>query len=121
MPWWDETKDAGTFAQSDMFTNTAYFGHLRANNGNPICITSGAFAKLTCNIGPGQSNTPHCLSRSVDESLTAQCNVNFVSTCNGRGNYAQMESCSEGGYVDSSPPPPFLRFFPVLEQDCTCW
>lgn len=99
-PWWDETLDAGRFAQSDMFTNTAYFGHLPGpdGNGNPYCITSGAFAGLTCNIGPGTSTTtPHCLSRMVDESLTAQCNAGFVNTCNSRGDYASMESCAEGG------------------------
>jgi tyrosinase len=97
-PWWDETLDAGKFAQSDMFTNNNYFGHLLpAENGNAWCINSGAFAGLTCNIGPGTSNTPHCLTRAVDESLTAQCNSGFINTCNSRSSYADMESCSEGG------------------------
>jgi tyrosinase len=98
-PWWDETLDAGKFAQSDMFTNTNYFGHLPPPdaNGNGYCIQSGAFAGLTCHIGPGQSNTPHCLSRAVDESLTAQCNTGFVNTCNSRSSYSDMESCAEGG------------------------
>jgi tyrosinase len=107
LPWWDETLDAGNFHNSDMFTNTNYFGHLPGPdaNGNPVCIVSGAFAGLTCNIGPGSSNTPHCLSRAVDESLTAQCNSGFVSTCNGRTDYADMESCSELGFVSPSFPP----------------
>ena len=99
-PWWDETLDAGQFAKSDMFTNPNYFGQLpAAQNGNPVCVTNGAFAGLTCHIGPGSSNTPHCLARAVDESLTAQCNSNFVSTCNSRTSYSDMESCTEGGYV----------------------
>ena len=99
LPWWDETLDAGNFAGSDMFTNTAYFGHLPGPdaNGNPYCIVSGAFAGLTCNIGPGSSNTPHCLSRKVDETLTAQCNSGFVNTCNSRTTYSDMESCAEDG------------------------
>lgn len=97
-PWWDETLDAGQFAQSDMFTSPDYFGHLPGPiNGDPVCIISGAFAGLTCNIGPGSSNIPHCLSRSVDESLTGECNSGFVNMCNSRGTYADMESCSEGG------------------------
>jgi len=99
-PWWDETLDAGNFANSDMFTNTNYFGHLPGPdpNGNPYCIVSGAFAGLTCHIGPGTSTTtPHCLSRMVDETLTAQCNSGFVNLCNSRTDYASMESCSEGG------------------------
>jgi tyrosinase len=96
-PWWDETLDAGQFAQSDMFSSS-YFGNLPAPvNGNPVCVTTGAFAGLTCNIGPGDSNTPHCLSRGVDESLTGQCNSGFVNLCNSRTSYADMESCSEGG------------------------
>jgi tyrosinase len=99
LPWWDETLDAGNFHSSDLFTNTDYFGHLPGPdaNGNPVCIVSGAFAGLTCHIGPGSGNTPHCLSRAVDESLTAQCNSGFVNTCNSRGDYASMESCLEGG------------------------
>lgn len=96
LPWWDETLDAGRFAQSDMFTSNDYFGRLAG--GGPSCVTNGAFAGLTCNIGPGTSTTtPHCLSRNVDESLTSQCNSGFVNTCNSRGDYASMESCSEGG------------------------
>lgn len=97
-PWWDETLDAGHFSASDMFTSPDYFGHLPGPvNGNPVCITSGAFAGLTAHIGPGSSNTPHCLSRAGDATLTAQCNSNFVNTCNSRTSYADMESCSEDG------------------------
>ncbi|PGH13991.1 hypothetical protein AJ80_06131 [Polytolypa hystricis UAMH7299] len=98
MPWWDETLDAGKFAQSDMFTNTDYFGRLpAASNGRPVCIVSGAFAGMTCNIGPGTSNTPHCLSRAVDESATSQCNSAYVQTCNSRTTFSTMASCAETG------------------------
>jgi len=98
MPWWDETLDAGAFAKSDMFTNTEYFGHMpTANNGNPVCIVSGAFAGLTCHIGPGSGNTPHCLARAVDESLTAQCSTGYINLCNSRTSYADFESCLEDG------------------------
>lgn len=97
-PWWDETKDAGNFHSMDMFTSPDYFGELPgANNGNPVCITTGAFAGLTCHIGPGSGNTPHCLSRAGDASLTSQCNSGFVNTCNSRTSYSDMESCSEYG------------------------
>lgn len=98
-PWWDETKDAGRFGQSELFTDPNYFGHLpgKPANGQPVCITSGAFAGLTCNIGPGSGNRPHCLSRAGDASDTSQCNQNFVNTCNSRSSYADMESCSEYG------------------------
>jgi len=98
MVWWDETMDAGHFGQLDMFTSPSYFGHLPAPvNGNPVCITSGAFAGLTCHIGPGSSNGAHCLSRGGNAADTAQCNTNFINTCNSRSSYADMESCLEFG------------------------
>ncbi|KAG9239982.1 hypothetical protein BJ878DRAFT_546739 [Calycina marina] len=94
-PWWDETLDAGEFGQSDMFTNDNYFGHLPTV---PNCIVSGAFSGLVCNIGPGTSTTtPHCLTRTLDESLTAQCNAGYVNLCNSQTDYASFESCFEGG------------------------
>jgi tyrosinase len=43
LPWWDETLDAGNFHNSDMFTNTAYFGHLPGPDANvrfPISFSS---------------------------------------------------------------------------------
>ena len=94
MPWWDETLDSGRFAQSDMFTNNDYFGHLPSV---PNCIVSGAFNGLTCNIGPGPDNIPHCLTRSVREDLTGQVNSGYVNLCNSYGNYADMAGCLEGG------------------------
>lgn len=98
MPWWDEAKDAGNFHSSDMFTDSRYFGHMTSYpDGSPVCIGSGAFSGLTCHIGPGQSNTPHCLSRAIDGQLTSQCNQNYVDTCNSRTDYNSMASCSEGG------------------------
>lgn len=97
-PWWDETKDAGKFAKSDLFTQP-YFGNLlpAQSNGQGWCINSGAFGGITLHIGPGSSNTPHCMSRAVNEQLTAQCNSGYVNLCNSRGTYAEMESCLEGG------------------------
>ncbi|KAI0167700.1 hypothetical protein BJ166DRAFT_239350 [Pestalotiopsis sp. NC0098] len=96
-PWWDETLDAGNFHSSSMFT-ADFFGSLpAATNGQGTCITDGAFANHVCHIGPGTGNTDHCLSRAVDESLTAQSNQDFVNTCNSRTNYPDMENCAELG------------------------
>lgn len=97
-PWWDETLNAGDFSQLDMFTSPDYFGHLTAPvNGEPVCITSGAFGGLTCHIGPGTSNTPHCLSRAGNAADTSQCNTDFINECNSRTVYDQMEPCLEDG------------------------
>lgn len=99
MVWWDETLDAGKFAQSTMFTDSRYFGSLPAPdaNGNPSCVTTGAFANLVANIGPGTTTTAHCLSRGVTESNTAQCSTDFINYCNQRTSYADYESCLEYG------------------------
>ncbi|OJD13475.1 hypothetical protein AJ78_06065 [Emergomyces pasteurianus Ep9510] len=96
-PWWDETKDAGRFAQAPLFTRD-YFGSLPApRNGQGVCITDGAFAGITCNIGPGMSNRPHCLSRAVNEDQTRNCNNDFVIACNRRNSYPEMHNCAEYG------------------------
>ncbi|RYP75065.1 hypothetical protein DL769_003894 [Monosporascus sp. CRB-8-3] len=97
LPWWDEVRDAGNFAGSGLFTDE-YFGDLPpANGGQGTCIENGAFGGTILNIGPGASNTPHCLARAVDERQTANVNQAFVDSCNSRSTYSSMESCSEMG------------------------
>lgn len=98
MPWWDETLDSGAFHQSSLFT-ADYFGSLPGPvNGNGVCVTDGRFANMTCNIGPGSSNIPHCVSRAVNESLTAQANTDFVEYCEERTDFGSFSNCAEGGY-----------------------
>jgi len=96
MTWWDETKDAGNFHNAVLFTNTAYFGHavLKTASGQGTCITSGAFANTVLDIGPGQGNGAHCLSRAVDESLSAAITQSFVNQCNSYSNYTDMWKCN---------------------------
>lgn len=97
-PWWDETKDAGHFASADLFTSNYYFGNLpQLNNGNPSCISTGAFKGVSAHIGPGTSQTTHCLSRGVTEDNTAQCNTAFLNYCNQRTVYPDFETCLEYG------------------------
>ncbi|KAI2469107.1 Di-copper centre-containing protein [Annulohypoxylon bovei var. microspora] len=97
-PWWDETLDAGKFAQSDLFTD-AYFGPLPAktSDGQGTCIQSGTFGGLTLHIGPGSGFTDHCLARAVDESLTGTVSAQFVQDCNSRTSYDDMRGCQELG------------------------
>ncbi|KAI0514703.1 hypothetical protein F5B22DRAFT_228073 [Xylaria bambusicola] len=98
MPWWDETKHAGAFAQSDVFSD-AWFGHLPAktSDGQGTCIESGEFAGTTLHVGPGTGNSDHCLSRAVDESQTAQCNNDFTNSCLAMGSYDEFRDCFELG------------------------
>ncbi|KAI1183670.1 Di-copper centre-containing protein [Nemania serpens] len=98
MPWWDETKHAGAFAASDVFTDQ-WFGHLPAktSSGQGTCIESGEFSGTTLHVGPGSSNSAHCLSRAVDESQTAQCNKDFTNSCLSMGSYEEFRDCFELG------------------------
>ncbi|KAI0509769.1 hypothetical protein F5B22DRAFT_648790 [Xylaria bambusicola] len=91
--WFDETKHAGAFSQSDLFS-TQYLGSL---GGSSHCVTDGVFAGLTLNVGPGSGNTVHCLSRKGDASATAQCNTNYVNSCLSNARYQDFERCFEFG------------------------
>jgi tyrosinase len=67
IPWFDETRYAGRFSQSSIFSSQ-YYGGLNLGG---ACVTNGQFANLAINIGPGQSNTQHCLSRNGDGESTS--------------------------------------------------
>ncbi|RWA09090.1 hypothetical protein EKO27_g6007 [Xylaria grammica] len=96
MPWWDEKKWAGKFAQATIFT-TSYFGTLPgATNGRGTCITNGAFSGIQSNLGPGQTvNNPHCVQRAVNEGVTSQTGVDSYNTCLARSTYPDFHSCVE--------------------------
>jgi tyrosinase len=95
--WWDETKDAGQFAKSTIFT-PEFFGSLPGpTNGAGTCIRDGAFKDITLHIGPGSGQSDHCLSRAVDETATAQCSKDFENYCMSRSSYPDFESCWEFG------------------------
>lgn len=92
-PWFDETRYAGRFTQSSIFS-AQWFGSVNVG-GN--CVTNGQFANLAINVGPGSGNSRHCLSRNNDNSKTANTNSAMVDACNSRGTYADMAACAEGG------------------------
>ncbi|KAI1272323.1 hypothetical protein F5Y07DRAFT_392074 [Xylaria sp. FL0933] len=96
MPWWDEKKWAGRFAQSTLFT-PSYFGSLPGpTNGRGTCVYDGAFSGIQSNLGPGQTvNNPHCVQRAVNEGVTAQTGVDSYNTCLARTSYPDFHSCVE--------------------------
>ncbi|KAI3340093.1 hypothetical protein F4824DRAFT_434029 [Ustulina deusta] len=96
MPWWDEKKWAGRFAQATIFT-PSYFGTLPGpTNGRGTCISNGAFNGLQSNLGPGQTvNNPHCVQRAVNEGVTAQTGIDSYNTCLARSSYPDFHSCVE--------------------------
>lgn len=51
------------------------------------------FANTELHIGPGTSNTNHCLSRGCNEKLSAQITQNFVNTCNSYTDFEDMNNC----------------------------
>lgn len=96
MPWWDEKKWAGKFAQATIFTDQ-YFGTLPGpNNGAAVCINTGKFAGLQLSLGPGMAvNNPHCLQRAVNEQTTTQTGTNAWNACMSRTSYPDFHSCVE--------------------------
>lgn len=93
LPWFDETRYAGRFRDSSIFSDQ-WLGGIAASG---FCITNGQFANLALNVGPGQSNQAHCLARNDNPEWTANCNQGYVDYCNGMGDFASMASCSETG------------------------
>lgn len=93
VPWFDETRYAGRFAQSSIFSDR-WLGGL-ALGGD--CVRNGQFANTNINVGPGTSNQPHCLARNGDGSLTAYCNADYVNQCNAYTDFAGMAFCTERG------------------------
>ncbi|KAI8628557.1 hypothetical protein F5Y19DRAFT_143707 [Xylariaceae sp. FL1651] len=91
--WFDETKHAGAFSASDVFSAN-YLGSL---GGTSHCVTDGAFAGLTVNIGPGTSDTAHCLSREGNAGDTAQCSTAYINECMSNADYKDFETCLEYG------------------------
>jgi tyrosinase len=93
LPWFDETRYAGKFSQSSVFSNE-WFGAIGIG-GN--CVTNGQFSGLTLNVGPGTGNGAHCLARNGNSAWTANTNSAMVDGCNNRNDYADMAGCAEGG------------------------
>ncbi|EUC36722.1 hypothetical protein COCCADRAFT_33898 [Bipolaris zeicola 26-R-13] len=94
MLWFDETRYAGRFASSSLFSSR-WLGGLAINN---QCVRDGQFANLICNVGPGSSNQPHCLSRNGDGSLTKNCNQEYIDICSNYPDYAGFTRCTFVGY-----------------------
>jgi len=97
MTWWDETLDAGRFTTSLVFQDATFSPAAKKVNGQGTCVSRGVFGGMMLHIGPGSGYSVRCLSRAVDESLTAQCNQNFVNYCNAMTTYANMRPCTEMG------------------------
>jgi tyrosinase len=94
LPWFDETRYAGRFAQSSIFSSRWLGGIALGGQ----CVRDGQLANLVLNVGPGDSNVVHCLARNGDGSQTSNCNQEYVDLCARYPDYAGLSRCIELGY-----------------------
>ncbi|KAH8828604.1 hypothetical protein DL96DRAFT_1012081 [Flagelloscypha sp. PMI_526] len=93
LPYWDEVKDAGFYAQSDLFQPSSFGG-----DGDPSrgwCISTGPFAATTLHIGQGDIVQDHCLTRRFDPSASSQTTPEIIEDCLSRALYADFWVCTE--------------------------
>ena len=91
-PYWDETVDSGAFSASEILEDFGGDGV-----GEDRCIAEGPFAKYQLTVGPAYSNTLHCISRRVSDSLSRTTSQEDVDECLAIGNWPSALSCIEGG------------------------
>ncbi|USP81664.1 hypothetical protein yc1106_08938 [Curvularia clavata] len=94
LAWFDETRYAGHFSQSSIFSSRWLGGIALGGQ----CVRDGQLANLVLNVGPGDGNTVHCLARNGDGSLTANCNQEYVDLCGRYSDYSGLRGCIELGY-----------------------
>jgi tyrosinase len=86
--------DAGRFKQSVLLDATYGFGgNGRSSDG---CITDGPFSNYTNVIGPGTTNTPHCINRAINEKTSSGANQTNIDKCLKSTTYAGAWPCLEG-------------------------
>ncbi|KAK3201173.1 hypothetical protein GRF29_213g1271195 [Pseudopithomyces chartarum] len=95
IPWFDETKFSGKFADSSIFSSK-WLGSI--NTGGD-CVRDGQFANLALNVGPGKSatNQYHCLARNNNNGDTINVNTNIVNGCQQLKDYQDFAKCAEQG------------------------
>lgn len=95
IPWFDETKFAGRFSQSSIFSSRWLGGINLGGN----CVSDGQFANLALNIGPGTAatNQYHCLARNGNAADTKNCNSQIVNGCRALKDYQDFAKCAEQG------------------------
>lgn len=74
--WWDETKDAGKFSASKMFSDRLAFGGDGVGPNN--CVIDGPYANLTVNIGKGFLTQPRCVNRKITDIFSTNCSAAAV-------------------------------------------
>lgn len=115
LSYWDESPEAGNFTKSSVFDPITGFGDIGLGPGEvrwiidhvgdiPIpgavehvgkCLAQGPFANYTLHIGPTFDNTPHCISRNVNNTASLQSAASEVQICLGKKTFAEAWPCIE--------------------------
>ncbi|KAM7206881.1 hypothetical protein V8F20_002587 [Naviculisporaceae sp. PSN 640] len=86
LAYWDETRDAGKFSSSPVFSATTGVGG--SGKGAQSCVMDGPFANLTVNIGPGFKSQPRCINRKITDFFSSQCGSSYVTKALSGKDYA---------------------------------
>jgi hypothetical protein len=91
--WWDETIEAasptgftGATAFLDPVTGFGPNGNLEPQ----ACVTSGPFANVKVNIGPGYQHAERCVSRVVNNNFSSLLTAEVVATSLNYDTYGEM-------------------------------
>ncbi|KAK0462548.1 uncharacterized protein EV420DRAFT_1525493 [Desarmillaria tabescens] len=88
MPYWNEAPDAGAFNESALVVE---FGGEGCKENN-YAVVDGPFANTTLHLGPGETNTPHLLTRKCDWWNSTRVGQTFVDAANARTTLAGFQS-----------------------------
>ncbi|KAF2008959.1 Di-copper centre-containing protein [Aaosphaeria arxii CBS 175.79] len=92
-PYWQEQRDAGKFKSSVIFDPVYGFGG--DGSGSRRCITTGPFANYTNSLGPGYSNTNHCIDRQINDMISQGSSQQNVDSCLAKKDWVSAWNCIE--------------------------
>jgi len=92
-PYWDEARDAGKFAQSEVLDPVTGFGGNGV--GNQGCITDGPFSGTLNSLGPGYKTGDHCIYRFVNDTLSRMAGREYIDYCYQKKTFVSFWPCAE--------------------------
>src|SRR5262245_22819778 len=93
-PYWEESLDAGNFSHSVVLEAETGFGGDGA--GPKHCIKDGPFKDYVNPFGPFQQVADHCISRKINDCLSASAAKKNVDACMATKDFLTMWPCLEG-------------------------
>ncbi|KAK0623963.1 hypothetical protein B0T14DRAFT_428085 [Immersiella caudata] len=92
-PYWDEARDAGKFAQSDVLDPVTGFGG--DGVGEKGCIVDGPFANYMNGLGPGYKIGDNCIYRFVNDTLSRMAGREYIDFCYQKKTFMEFWPCAE--------------------------